>query len=844
MKTQIQIFVLLISLLGLVSCTPTGTPSELQFEESKINETEISSAKKNTNNQTLYQNKCSSCHGPLATSDVLGSSFQQISDAIHDIPKMNHLSKLTDEEIEFIASLLVIKPTDEEEAPVATTGGATSGGTTTGGTTSGGTTSGGTTTGGTTSGGTVIVLPPQTGASLYAVNCASCHNPLETSDKKGAQLANIVEGIKFITRMRNLTRLTNSELEMIASVLSPNTTPTTGGTTTGGTTTGGSTTGGSTTGGVVVTPPASGATLYLMNCASCHDSLDKSEKKGAHLGDIVEGIKSVAKMKNLSKLTTAELEMIASVLSPNPFPTAPPVDTTGPDWSKLSAKQCEPVGLSTSATLIDKEQYRDIITDVFGYSVNTTSLSDKETAFYLRGVSSGGVSIQDTNQLDQLYGIALDVANYSQVNFNTVVTRFGTCIPTQTTCQNQILLNLFSKLFRRDVTDTDADFKAFTEKFAAVTDFKERFKNIVVSLLMNPRFLFILEYKNGLRNNGSIEVVRTIDNFELASRISFLIWNSVPDEQLYTLARQGKLSSATELRAQVQRMLADPKAERFVKRFTHEWLGTTYLEKTIKDVKNVPGFNKALMEKMKTETELLVLDKFKNRHDFRTYFTTAETFVDATLAANYGMNSIKVTQFTKVKKLPESVQAGLLSQGSFAAVTSDEGTDPIIRGLKQFRTFLCGELGNPPDNASTVDFDDNSKYGQVLGRGSLSSCKSCHNRFDGYGYVMESLNPIGKLRTVDEAGDAVGYSVTLLNGRSIASVKESGAAMADDPKIGSCLSEQLTRYTIRGSLATDTRTDCHFENVAYNAYTKGNSFKDYVEALVLSPLFLTKQEEK
>lgn len=587
-----------------------------------------------------------------------------------------------------------------------------------------------------------------------------------------------------------------------------------------------------------------GVSLYSKKCTACHGTFEKSTKKSALLSDIIEAGQRISQMSFVASMPLSDVEAIAYALNPAGTVRRDETELTVIPWDQLKEKTCEPTAVAKDLNIIDKQQYQNIILDIFDYSVNTNGLPDNFSDFFKRNTSSGGSTVQSAIHFEQLYSLADSISSYLQTNISAVNTRFGKCDITILSCQQTNIKKILTLLFRKDVTDTDSDYVQMNTRFSSRATFAEKLKATTLTALMHPRFLFLLEYQNGLRASElSAPVTRTLDNYELATRLSFFIWNSSPDEALLNAAKAGTLVQPSQLSAQVQRMLDQTKAQRLVRKFVGEWLKLNAMDGLEKDMAAFSN-SPELISKMKSETEQFALTNLKKGIDFRNFFTSPQTFVDGVLARHYGITGITGTSFVAAQRPQSSLHGGILAQASIAAITSTNHTDPIYRGIYNYERFLCGELGTPPDNAGTVVFPGHSKMDQLLGRASLKSCSVCHSKFEPMGYVAEELSPWGQFRTVDEQGYPTGQTVDWINSSKVSSLKSLGQILSSNSKVGHCLSENLMKHALRTAINNTSDVDCQNHNILTRAYSKGNNFAEYVESVVLSNLFTKRLEEK
>lgn len=587
-----------------------------------------------------------------------------------------------------------------------------------------------------------------------------------------------------------------------------------------------------------------GQKLYAAKCASCHGAFDNSTKKNALIGDIFEGAKRIEQMNFVSSIPLDDLEAIAYAL--NPAGTVRDDEYQEPlvTWEELQTKSCQSVSVARDLNILDKEQYKNIILDTFNYTIDVSELPQQLSDVFTKQASTGGSSVQNIAHFEQLYAIADTISSYLESNITTVNNLFGKCDITLLSCQQTNLKKILTKLFRKEITDTDADYIKIKAKFSTKTEFKDVLKAVSLTALMHPRFLFLLEYQPGLRSNPLAQnVSRPLSNYEIASRLSFFLWNSSPDDTLLLAAKNGLLLQSSQLKTQIQRMLNDAKSQRFIKKFTWEWLKLNSLDELEKDMDTFTNSD-LLISSMKSETEQFASAHLKKGIDFRTFFTSSETYVNSTLATHYGLAGISGSAFVKVIRPQATLHGGVLAQSSIALLTSRNNTSPIHRGIFNYQRFLCGELGTPPDNANSVELPGTSKLDQLKGRSSLKSCSVCHSKFEPMGYVAEELSSWGQPRTVDEQGDAIGQEVDWIHSTKMSSLSDLGLLLSNNSKVGLCLSENLVKYALRTAIANTPEIECQNHNNLVAAYKAGNSFSEYIESVVLSSLFTSRLEEK
>jgi cytochrome c551/c552 len=358
--------------------------------------------------------------------------------------------------------------------------------------------------------------------------------------------------------------------------------------------------------------------------------------------------------------------------------------------------------------------------------------------------------------------------------------RIFTCHPAATataadelSCAKQILRTLAKRAFRQPVTDSDVAMETllgFYQSGRVQGTFDTGIQNALARILVDPRFLYRFEREPGNLASGASY---RLSDLELASRLSFFLWSSIPDDELLDTAIQGKLAQPSVLEHQVRRMLADPRAEALAKNFGGQWL---YL----RDLKNAKpesdDFDENLRQSIRQETELMFESIVREDRSIRDLLGADYTFVDERLARHYGIPNIRGSHFRRVTLERDNPRRGLLGKASFLIVTSaGNRTSPVSRGKWILENVLG--VAAPAVPASVPPLKENTERtdGKVLSmrermeeHRSNPTCASCHKIMDPIGFSLENFDLAGKWRTVDEKTnvDATGELVdgTKLNG--------------------------------------------------------------------------------
>ncbi len=342
------------------------------------------------------------------------------------------------------------------------------------------------------------------------------------------------------------------------------------------------------------------------------------------------------------------------------------------------------------------------------------------------------------------------------------------CRPAQaneeTPCAKKILTTLARRAFRRPVTSADImPLLAFYTEGRETGDFESGIQSALEALLVSPDFLFRLE-----RDPRTATRVYPLSDFELATRLSFFLWSSIPDDELLMLAEQGKLKDASVLQRQVQRMLDDPKSQAFVNNFGGQWLHLRNLETTTPDPELFPTFDEGLRRAFRRETELFFESVVRENRSVFDLLDANYTFLNQRLAEHYGVPGVYGSQFRRVA-LNDANRGGLLGQGSILTVTSYPNRTSVVQRGKWILENLLG-APPPPPPPDIPDLKPHGKDGRLLSmREQMEQhranpiCASCHARMDPIGFALENYDGIGRWRTKD-AGLLIDASGKLPNG--------------------------------------------------------------------------------
>jgi hypothetical protein len=374
-------------------------------------------------------------------------------------------------------------------------------------------------------------------------------------------------------------------------------------------------------------------------------------------------------------------------------------------------------------------------------------------------------------------------------------------------CAEQILSALIRRAYRRPVTSADpVTPMEFYRKAAVDGGFEAGIEAALSAILVSPEFLFRIELDPpGLSPNS----VYRISDTAVASRLSFFLWSSIPDDELLDLAEHGELHKSRVLAKQVRRMLADSRAHSLFDNFADQWLHLRNLESLTPDLRLFPDFDDNLRQAFRRETELCFETIVREDRSVLELLEAGFTFLNERLAKHYGIPNIYGSRFRRVALGPDSHRGGLLRQGGILAVTSyATRTSPVIRG----KWVLNNLLGAPPPPPlpDVPALKDNTVSGTLSVRERLAehrsnaTCASCHNLMDPVGLAMENYDAIGRWRAVED-GMPIDASGGLPDGRRFTGVSglEEGLFQRPDLFV-SALTEKLLMFALgRGIESSD-----------------------------------------
>ena len=495
----------------------------------------------------------------------------------------------------------------------------------------------------------------------------------------------------------------------------------------------------------------------------------------------------------------------------------------------------EPV---VSIRRLTQDQYRQSIADVFGDDIKISGRlqpDPRREGLIAVGVSQSSVSASGFEQYDST---ARDIAD--QVTDATHRELVG-CKPVNAAksddaCARAFLGNAGRLLFRRPLQSTELDRYVGLAGQGAVArkDFYRGISTSLANMLVSPSFLFRTE--RAVWDGGHYR----LDDYSVASRISFLIWNAPPDEALLLAAEHGELGTPDGLRRQVDRLLASPRFEAGVRAFFADMLALEDLDTLQKDPTIYPRFNSKLAADAREQTLRTIVDTLVRRdEDYSALFATRRTFLSRTLGVLYGM-PVTSRGWEAYEFPAEDPRAGILAQPAFLMAHAHPGrSSPTLRGKAIRELVLCQQVPAPPPNVdfAIVQNVQDPKFAtarqRIAAHNTQAMCTGCHKLMDPLGLPLEGFDGGAGMRTT-ENGAVIDLSGDH-NGKRFVGAPGLGSALAADPALSSCLVNRLYSF---GAGRTPAADDSGWlEAIRASSVADGLKIRAVVRAVALSDEF-------
>ena len=407
-------------------------------------------------------------------------------------------------------------------------------------------------------------------------------------------------------------------------------------------------------------------------------------------------------------------------------------------------------------------------------------------------------------------------------------------------CVREILGAFATRAYRRPVSAAEVDkLMALVDVARGEGDTVDRGIELAIhAILTSPHFIFRPE----LDPDPESAEPHPVGDHEMASRLSYFLWSSMPDEALFDAAASGDLRSEAGIEAQVQRMIEDAKSDRFVENFAGQWLYTRALKNHQPDYNYFPTYDESLGNAMRRETELFLREFLREELPIQEMLTAKFTFVNDRLATHYGYEA-QGPDMVKIA-VPDERRGGLLKQAGILTVTSyPTRTTPVKRGKWVLTQLLCDPPDPPPPGVEGLKIEE-TPTGTIRERLAAHSqyepCKSCHKVIDPAGFALEHYDGIGAWRT-EENGFPVDATGELPTGEKFDGAEEMAQLLSKDPRFSRCLTKQLMTYALgRGVEDADAP---FLEQIEKGLPERGNTLRGLITLIATSEPFRMRRGE-
>ena len=486
---------------------------------------------------------------------------------------------------------------------------------------------------------------------------------------------------------------------------------------------------------------------------------------------------------------------------------------------------------------LTEAQYRQAIADIFGADIKIASRFEPDLRVDgLLAAGTGKVSVTPSG-LEQYETIAISIA--TQVVDAAHHDKEVGCGPAPAdadgrACAEKFFRRVGERLFRRPLAADELNLAVSNATDAAkrLGDFNQGLAAGLSGLLTAPEFLFQVE--------TPVAGKTRLDRWAKATRLSFFLWNTTPDDQLLSAAEHGDLDSASGLARAVDRMIASPRFADGTRAFFADFLRLDDLDNVSKDPLIYSAFSASVLHDAREQTLRTLIDLLVVRHkDYRDVFTSREIAMNRNLGALYRI-PVPAKDWTFYEFPAEDPRGGLLTQISFLALNAHPGrSSPTLRGKAIREVLMCAKIPSPPANVNFAIVQDTKNPNFKTARDRLTAhrteptCAGCHAIIDPQGLALENFDGAGQYR-FDENGVAVDPSGSL-DGVDFRGPRALGQALHDNPAVTACLAQSAYRYGIGRNLTKDERPD--MARIGRDFAASGYRFPDLMRLIATSPAF-------
>lgn len=442
----------------------------------------------------------------------------------------------------------------------------------------------------------------------------------------------------------------------------------------------------------------------------------------------------------------------------------------------------------------------------------------------------------DTSYTTKLMEAAYHVATEAIVGRRASI--YAACSVETDACARTIIRSIAYNAYRRPVSivNENSIFNVYKLVRNDGDSFEEGLRQAFVAILVSPQFMFrAVEHPD----NNNPALAANLDSYDVASRLSYFIWGSIPDGALQLAAQNNQLQDPAQISIQVRRMLADARSINVVQALTDQWLEMKKLKTKTINTTLFPTFTEALRKDMDTETRMLMQKIFREDLPLSTLLSANTTFMNTRLAAHYGVGGFSGTATQFKETSVGNLRQGILGHASVLTLTSHKAETSIVhRGKYVLKNLLCDMPPPPPAGVMDPPGSEQDKSNLRL---TNPTCVACHAQMDPIGQGLQNFNTIGSYRTVDEFGAAIPAGGTLPNGARFTGVEQLANTIAGDDRTKVCATGKVMNLALGRKL--DFADDCVVNRIAIQEDAYRQPISKLVEAIVLSDVFRKQRGE-
>lgn len=524
-----------------------------------------------------------------------------------------------------------------------------------------------------------------------------------------------------------------------------------------------------------------GQKLYSTNCAGCHGDISNSTIVTPTIDSITLNIANQPAMMGLKSFMTKEYISAVSAALTEARSVSAQCDSA-PDVGFVNIQR------------LNRKEFDNTLTDLLGITTKYSATFPPDGT--ANGFANNATTLVITADLADKIATAAESAITEAFATPALKVKLLNCDAQQNSCIQTSLQAFLGRAFRRP-----ADSEEMTRYTALVNAVKARgetgefsLKVAMSAALTSPHFLFRIP----VPSNPSVTTAVSLGAYQLASRLSYFLWSTMPDQELLNAASSGALLQTDQLTAQVKRMLASTKATALVDNFAAPWVGLGKVERVTPDPTLYPTFNETLRADLMNETRFFLNDIFKRDASFFEMLTAKYTYLNQNLATHYGIPGVSGTAFQKVN-FTDTKRMGLLTQGSMMAVGANQYYSSIVkRGNLVLANVLCSPPPPPPPGTVATITEDqiiaNTRRDILAHHRENPACFSCHSQIDPIGLGFENFDPLGRYQLVDEKNRKLDSSSMMANGKTFSGASEMITIVSQDARFKSCVAEKMLIY--------------------------------------------------